>query len=86
MWKSRSTHNTTFTREANPDIPYELRDKNPIGWQRWKHILLTVLSIFWREFWLKPRYFVLNPTENGKVFKTLFPFRYEIVLPVMIAH
>ena len=39
-----------------------------------KHILLTVFCIFWPEFGLKPRYFVVHLTENGEVFfKTLFP-------------
>ena len=33
-----------------------------------KQILLTVICIFWPEFGLKPRYFVLHLTENGKVF------------------
>ena len=36
-----------------------------------KHILLTVLCIFWRELGLNPRYFALHLTENGKDFKTL---------------
>ena len=32
-----------------------------------KHVLLTVLCIFWPEFGLKPRYFALHIMENGKV-------------------
>ena len=33
-WKSRRPKNKTFIRGANPGIPYELRNKNPIGWRR----------------------------------------------------
>ena len=32
-----------------------------------KHILITVLCIFWPESVLKPRYFTLYLTENGSV-------------------
>ena len=38
------------------------------------HILLTMISIFWPEFWLKPSYVELHVTENGKVFKNIPPF------------
>ena len=38
------------------------------------HILLTML---------KPRYAALHVTENGKVFKTLFPLSYKIILTVL---
>ena len=31
------------------------------------HILLTMISIFWPELGLKPRYVALHVTENGKV-------------------
>ena len=33
-----------------------------------KHILLTVVCLFLPEFGLKPRYFALHLSENGKVF------------------
>ena len=33
-----------------------------------KHIVLTMLSIFWPEFGLKSHYFALHLKENGKVF------------------
>ena len=33
-----------------------------------KHILLTMLCIFWSEFVFEPGYFALHLTENGKVF------------------
>ena len=34
-WKSRRPQNKAFIRGASPGIPYELWDKNTIGWQRW---------------------------------------------------
>ena len=34
-WKSRRPWNKTFIRGASPGIPYELWDKNTIGWRRW---------------------------------------------------
>ena len=34
-WKSRRSYNKTFIRGASPGIPYELWDKNTIGWRRW---------------------------------------------------
>ena len=33
--ESRATYNKTFKRVANPGIPYELWDKNAIGWRSW---------------------------------------------------
>ena len=33
-----------------------------------KHILFTVVCIFWPEFELRPRYFALHLMENWKVF------------------
>ena len=55
-----------------------------------KHILLNVLCIFWPEFVMKPRYFALHLTENGKLFliKKHCPsplLMYEIVLTVLVA-
>ena len=37
-----------------------------------KHILLTLVCIFWLEFGLKPQYFALHLTENG-FFKNIVP-------------
>ena len=38
-----------------------------------KHILFTMICIFWKEFGLKPRYVALHVTVNGSVSKTLPP-------------
>ena len=41
-----------------------------------KHILFSVLCIFWPDFGLKPRYFALHGKQKKKI-KTWFPLRYE---------
>ena len=44
------------------------------------HIFITMICIFWPKFVLKPRYVSLRVKENGKVFQTLFPLSYIIIM------
>ena len=49
-WKSRRHQNKTFIRGTSPGIPYELRDKNAIGWRRW-HIATQEWEVCDMESW-----------------------------------